>query len=116
ALRELAYPRLRETQAIARRAGQLPGIGIAVYAQITGTGPFEGADVRVGVDGRVTVSTGAVDIGQGLITALAQIVGDELGVPMQDIDVIAGDTARIPHGIGTYASRAAVMAGNAVSG
>ena len=112
----LDYPRLRQTQAVARRAGRRPGIGFAVYAQITGSGPFEGADVRVSSDGRVTLVTGAVDIGQGLATALAQIVGDELGVPMQKVIVSCGDTARIPHGVGTYASRAAVMAGNAAAG
>ena len=94
---------------------RLRGVGFAVYAQITGTGPFEGADVRVGSDGRITVATGAVDIGQGLTTALAQIVGDELQVPLDAVRVICGDTLRIPHGIGTYASRAAVMAGNAAS-
>ena len=115
ALRVLDYPRLKEKQAVLRRQGRLPGIGLAVYAQITGSGPFEGADVRVSSDGRVTLVTGAVDIGQGLATALAQIVGDELGVPMQDVIVSCGDTARIPHGVGTYASRAAVMAGNAAA-
>ena len=91
------------------------GVGLAVYAQITGTGPFEGADVRVADDGLVTVTTGAVDIGQGLVTALAQLVGDALGVDAKNVHVVAGDTARIPHGVGTYASRAAVMAGNATS-
>jgi carbon-monoxide dehydrogenase large subunit len=91
------------------------GVGLAVYAQITGTGPFEGADVRVAADGLVTVTTGAVDIGQGLVTALAQLVGDALGVDAKNVRVVAGDTARIAHGVGTYASRAAVMAGNAAS-
>jgi carbon-monoxide dehydrogenase large subunit len=94
---------------------KIRGIGLAVYAQITGTGPFEGADVRVSGDGRVTVTTGAVDIGQGLVTALAQLVSDALGVAFNQIQVVAGDTARIPHGVGTYASRAAVMAGNATA-
>jgi carbon-monoxide dehydrogenase large subunit len=56
-----------------------------------------------------------VDIGQGLTTALAQIVADELSVPLDRVSVLCGDTARIPHGVGTYASRAAVMAGNAAS-
>jgi aerobic carbon-monoxide dehydrogenase large subunit len=115
ALRVLDYAQLRKTQSAARAAGRLVGIGLAVYAQITGTGPFEGADVRVGTDGGLIVSTGAVSIGQGLATALAQVVGDELGVPVQQVQVVCGDTGRIPHGIGTYASRAAVMAGNAVA-
>jgi carbon-monoxide dehydrogenase large subunit len=86
-----------------------------VYAQITGTGAFEGADLRVSTDGRVTVNTGAVDIGQGLTTALAQVVADELGLSVERIQVTCGDTARIPHGVGTFASRGAVMAGNAVA-
>ena len=115
ALQVLDYAELRRTQATAREDGRLVGIGLAVYAQITGTGPFEGADVRVGSDGGLTVSTGAVSIGQGLATALAQVIGDELGVPIEQVQVVCGDTARIPHGIGTYASRAAVMAGNAVA-
>ena len=115
ALEMLDYPRLRQTQADGRRAGRLPGIGIAVYAQITGSGAFEGADVRVSSDGRVTVNTGAVDIGQGLSTALAQVVAEELGVALDQVQVMGGDTARISHGVGTFASRGAVMAGNAVS-
>jgi aerobic carbon-monoxide dehydrogenase large subunit len=116
AARVLEYTRLREVHARARQAGRLPGIGFAVYAQITGTGPFEGADVRVGGDGRISLSTGAVDMGQGLTTALAQIVADELDVPVESVSVLCGDTGRIPHGVGTYASRAAVMAGNAAAG
>jgi aerobic carbon-monoxide dehydrogenase large subunit len=116
AVRVLDYQRLREAHVQARQAGRLPGIGFAVYAQITGTGPFEGAEVRVNGDGRISVSTGAVDIGQGLTTALAQIVADELDVPVACVSVSCGDTARIPHGVGTYASRAAVMAGNAAAG
>jgi carbon-monoxide dehydrogenase large subunit len=115
ALEAIDYSGLRQTQVAARRAGRLMGIGLTVYAQITGTGPFEGADVRVSSDGLVTVTTGAVDIGQGLVTALAQVVGAELGIPIEQINVVSGDTARIPHGIGTYASRAAVMAGNAAA-
>jgi carbon-monoxide dehydrogenase large subunit len=112
ALRVVDYERLRSLQPAGKRC---TGVGLAVYAQITGTGPFEGADVRVGSDGRVTVVTGAVEIGQGLNTALAQIVGDTLGVSVDRIRVVAGDTARIPHGVGTFASRAAVMAGNAAA-
>jgi carbon-monoxide dehydrogenase large subunit len=112
ALRVVDYQRLRKTP---RDANRCTGVGLAAYAQITGTGPYEGADVRVGSDGRVTVVTGAVEIGQGLSTALAQVVGDTLGVNVDRIRVVAGDTARIPHGVGTFASRAAVMAGNAAA-
>jgi carbon-monoxide dehydrogenase large subunit len=113
ALELLDYTKLRSAQAEGRRDGRLMGIGLAMYAQITGTGPFEGADLRVSPGGQITLTTGAVDIGQGLKTALAQIVGAELGVAVDHVHVTCGDTARIPHGVGTYASRAAVMAGNA---
>jgi carbon-monoxide dehydrogenase large subunit len=115
ALQLVDYHRLKDEQARRRHDGRLRGVGLAVYAQITGTGPFEGADVRVGGDGRITVATGAVDIGQGLTTALAQIVADELELPIASVNVVCGDTLRIPHGVGTYASRAAVMAGNAAA-
>jgi carbon-monoxide dehydrogenase large subunit len=114
ALDVVDYTGVRRAQETGQ-AQRLTGIGLAVYAQITGTGPFEGADVRVGTDGRITVVTGAVEIGQGLSTALAQVVGDELQIDLDRIRVVAGDTARIPYGIGTYASRAAVMAGNAAA-
>jgi carbon-monoxide dehydrogenase large subunit len=115
ALQAIQYARLRDEQAAALGQGRCLGIGLAVYSQITGTGPFEGADVRVGPDGTVTLTTGAVGIGQGLATALAQVVGDALGVPVDWVRVVSGDTARIPHGVGTFASRAAVMAGNAAA-
>ena len=115
ALDALDYSGMRRLQAAARRSGRLPGIGLAVYAQITGTGAFEGADVRVSTDGRITVNTGAVDIGQGLTTTLAQLVAEELGVTTDRVQVLCGDTARISHGVGTFASRGAVMAGNAVA-
>ena len=112
ALRAIDYSQLRQLQSGGTRR---TGVGLAVYAQITGTGPFEGADVRVDTDGRVTVATGAVELGQGLSTAIAQVVGDTLGIGLDRVRVVAGDTARIPHGIGTFASRAAVMAGNAAA-
>ena len=71
--------------------------------------------MRVSTDGRITVNTGAVDIGQGLTTTLAQLVAEELGVTTDRVQVLCGDTARISHGVGTFASRGAVMAGNAVA-
>jgi carbon-monoxide dehydrogenase large subunit len=110
ALRRLDYPHCRKPS-----SGALRGAGLAVYAQITGTGPFEGADIRVRSDGGVTLTTGAVDMGQGLSTALAQIVAETLEIDVGLVRVVCGDTGRIPHGVGTYASRAAVMAGNAAA-
>jgi aerobic carbon-monoxide dehydrogenase large subunit len=112
ALDTIGYAHVRQQQAGGNRR---VGVGLAVYAQITGSGSFEGADVRVSSDGRITIVTGAVDLGQGITTALSQIVGDTLGVSLDRIRVLAGDTARISHGIGTFASRAAIMAGNAAA-
>ncbi len=81
----------------------------------TGRGPFEGATVRVQPDGSVVVVTGVAPQGQSHETTLAQICADRLGVPLEHITVITGDTEAIGLGIGTFASRSAVVAGNAVS-
>ncbi|HXQ51232.1 MAG TPA: xanthine dehydrogenase family protein molybdopterin-binding subunit [Stellaceae bacterium] len=99
----------------ARRAGEpLVGVGFALYVEGTGRGPFEGARVHVADGGRVLVATGAASQGQGHATVFAQIAADALGVPVADIEVIGGDTAALPWGIGTIGSRSAVTAGNAV--
>ncbi len=109
------YPSLREEQAQARAEGRCFGIGIANYVELTGRGPWEGSAVRVEPDGRVTVVTGAPSQGQGHETVLAQICADQLGAPLDRITVLGGDTALIANGIGTFASRVGVLAGNAVS-
>ena len=80
----------------------------------TGRGPFESATVRIDRSGKVSVFTGAVAIGQGLKTALAQICAEQLGVDPGAITVVAGDTAAISLGLGAFASRQTVMAGSAV--
>lgn len=108
------YAALRARQQEARKAGRHFGIGIANYVELTGRGPWEGSGVRVEPDGSVTVYTGAPSQGQGHETTLAQICADHLGVSLDRIRVLAGDTALIPHGIGTFASRVGVLAGNAV--
>jgi CO/xanthine dehydrogenase Mo-binding subunit len=108
------YAALRRRQEEARRAGRYFGVGIANYVELTGRGPWEGGGVRVEPDGRVTVYTGAPSQGQGHETTLAQICADYLGVSPEKITVLGGDTALIAHGIGTFASRAGVLAGNAV--
>jgi CO/xanthine dehydrogenase Mo-binding subunit len=107
------YAGFRAGQAEARRAGRHVGIGIAGYVELSGRGPWEGAGVRVDPEGRVTVFTGAPSQGQGHETTFAQVCADELGVPLETVSVVAGDTALIPHGIGTFASRVGVLAGNA---
>jgi len=105
---------LRARQRSTRSDGRLLGVGFAMYVEGTGMGPFEGAVVRVLPSGRVRVATGASSQGQGHRTAYAQIAADALGVPLDAIDVIGGDTAEIGFGIGTIASRSTVTAGNAV--
>ena len=79
------FPAFRE-QAAAE--GRHVGIGVACYVEGTGVGPYEGGHIRVETDGSVVVSTGLTSQGQGHQTAFAQIVADELGVPMSDIEVV----------------------------
>ncbi|MEQ3551028.1 aerobic carbon-monoxide dehydrogenase large subunit [Pseudonocardia nematodicida] len=94
--------------------GRTVGIGLACYVEGTGVGPYEGAHVRVDTTGKVQVATGLTTQGQSHRTAFAQIVADELGVPFDDVEVVTGDTRRMPYAVGTFASRAAVMSGSAV--
>ncbi len=103
----------RRAEADAR--GKRRGIGVACYVEGTGVGPYEGGHVRVETGGKVQVSTGLASSGQGHLTSFAQIVADELGVPFDDVVVVTGDTNRFPYAVGTFASRAAVMSGNAVA-
>ena len=90
------------------------GMGLACFVEKTGTGPFEGARAFLDRSGALVVATGAADVGQGLETCLAQIAGDALGVDYAQVTVRHGDTDLIPHGVGSFASRGTVMAGNAV--
>jgi CO/xanthine dehydrogenase Mo-binding subunit len=99
----------------ARAAGRKVGIGLAAYVEGTGVGPYEGAHVRVETTGDVVVATGLTTQGQGHETVFAQIAAQELGVPLERITVTTGDTRRFAYGVGTFASRAAVMSGNAVA-
>jgi carbon-monoxide dehydrogenase large subunit len=91
------------------------GVGYAFYTEGTGVGPFESAAVRVEPTGSVTVLTGASSQGQGHRTTLAQIAAETLGVAVQDVDVVEGDSAALALGFGTLASRTLVVAGNAVA-
>ena len=108
------YKALRAEQAEALKAGRLLGVGIASYVELTGRGPWEGGGVRVEPDGNVTVYTGAPSQGQGHETTFAQICADHLGISIERITVLGGDTSLIAHGIGTFASRVGVLTGNAV--
>jgi carbon-monoxide dehydrogenase large subunit len=113
-LREVGYDDFEAHREAARAEGRWLGLGFACYVEGTGIGPYEGAAVDVMIDGSVTVSTGLSSQGQGHETILAQIVSDDLGVPVEQIRVRTGDTRRFGWGVGTFASRTAVVAGNAV--
>jgi aerobic carbon-monoxide dehydrogenase large subunit len=115
ALESIGYASFREEQAAARRAGRHLGIGVACYVEGTGIGPYEGAKVQVQPNGKVSVATGIGTQGQGHFTVFAQIAADQLGVAVTDIDVVTGDTDQFYWGAGTFASRGAVVAGNAVN-
>jgi carbon-monoxide dehydrogenase large subunit len=103
-----------QRQQEARLSGRYLGIGLAHGLKGTGRGPFEMGLVRVSGTGRVSVLTGASAMGQGLATALAQICAAELGVAPEDISVVAGDSSVVPVGLGGFASRQTVTAGNSV--
>jgi len=113
---ELAgYGQLRDEQRAARARGQLMGIGLSAYVEICGFGPWESATVRVEAGGgQVTAYTGTSPHGQGSETAMAQIVADQLGVAVDDVVVLHGDTATTPTGMGTNGSRSAVVGGSAM--
>ncbi|HEX2706011.1 MAG TPA: aerobic carbon-monoxide dehydrogenase large subunit, partial [Candidatus Lustribacter sp.] len=99
----------------AEREGRRVGLGIGCYVEGTGVGPYEGGHVQIETSGRVNVATGLTTQGQGHQTSFAQIVADELGVRIEDVYVTTGDTRRMPYAVGTFASRAAVMSGNAIA-
>ncbi|MGY1438905.1 xanthine dehydrogenase family protein molybdopterin-binding subunit [Streptomyces reniochalinae] len=105
---------VRKRQSEAARSGdQRTGVGFAVYLEATGLGPFESARLTVRPNGQLRLAIGAPSQGQGHRTSMAQIAADAVGVPMESVDVLGGDTDAVPHGVGTIASRALVTAGNA---
>lgn len=122
----VAYGPLRAEQERGRREGRYLGVGFASYVELTGVGSAipvspgmaltigtEAATVRVDPTGTVTAIFGLACHGQGHETSLAQVVAEELGVPIESVRVIHGDTAASPYGTGTYASRSAVLGGGA---
>jgi len=98
-----------------RPAGDHIGMGLGMYVEGTGVGPYEGAHVQVLVGGKVIASTALPTQGQAHATVFAQLVADQLGVAPDDVTVTTGDTRRFQWGVGTFASRAAVVAGNAMA-
>lgn len=122
ALETVSYTSLRKQQAEARKQGKLMGIGISAYGEICGFGPspatpaggWESATVKMEPSGKVTVLTGCSPHGQGEETSFAQIAADELGVGIDDVIVLHGDTTLVQYGIGTFGSRNAAVGGPAV--
>src|SRR5205085_5907385 len=110
----LDYDNFPELQAEERQQGRYLGLGVGYYVEGTSIGPYEGASVRVESDGRLLVSTGVTSQGQAHATTFAQIVADQLGVQPRDVLLTEGDSQAFYWGVGTYASRAATVAGSAV--
>jgi aerobic carbon-monoxide dehydrogenase large subunit len=122
------YDGSRRKQREARTAGRWVGVGIACYAELTGIGSrisaapgmpintgTETATIRIDSSGTVSAAFGISSHGQGLETTLAQVIAQELGVRVEDVQVVHGDSAAVAHGTGTYASRSAVLAGGAAT-
>ncbi len=122
ALEMVGYEDLRAEQKKAREEGRYIGIGFSTYVEICAMGPsaalpaggWESGTVRLDFTGKTTVLTGVSPHGQGEETTFAQIVSDELGVPIEDVAVLHGDTAVVPNGIGTFGSRGISVGGTAV--
>ena len=121
------YQGLRKAQDRARKEGRLVGIGVSACVEASGPAPsavagslgsavgfWESAVVRVHPSGKVSVFTGSHAHGQGHETTFAQVVADELGIGYQDVEVVHGDTGRVPFGMGTYGSRSAAVGGSAL--
>ncbi|HEY3910555.1 MAG TPA: xanthine dehydrogenase family protein molybdopterin-binding subunit [Stellaceae bacterium] len=115
----------RRRQAMAR--GKLRGIGIATYIEACGIAPsavvgslgaraglYESAAVRVHPSGSVSILTGSHSHGQGHETTFSQLVADRLGIPIESVEIVHGDTAKIPYGMGTYGSRSLAVGGSAI--
>ena len=116
------YKARRAEQEAARAEGRLYGIGISTYGEICAFGPspatpaggWESASVNVEATGKVAVMTGISPHGQGEETSFAQLTADALGIPMDDIVVVHGDTAKVHYGIGTFGSRGISIGGSAL--
>jgi CO/xanthine dehydrogenase Mo-binding subunit len=116
AMELIGYQEFQEKiQPEARDEGRHLGMGIVSYVEGTGIGPYEGARVQIESSGKATVVTGVGTQGQGHYTSFAQIVADQIGVDVKNIDVVTGDTDQFHWGSGTFASRGAVVAGNAIN-
>src|SRR5437667_9563182 len=126
ALDKIGYADLRREQAEKRARGELMGIGISTFTEIVGAGPsdtfdilgikmFDSAEIRVHPTGSAIVRIGVQTQGQGHETTFAQILAEELGIAVENIEVEHGDTDTAPYGLGTYASRSTPTAGAAAA-
>jgi carbon-monoxide dehydrogenase large subunit len=127
ALEDVGYSSLRADQEAGRKAGRLLGIGLSSYVEVCGLAPsawmqkqgfggpcYESAQVRVLATGKIFAATGSSAHGQGHETTFAQIVADEFGVGMDDVEIVHGDTSGAPFGLGTYGSRSLAVGGTAL--
>ena len=114
-LDHIRYDAIQEKLEARRRAGEWVGAGLGYFVEKSGLGPFEDARIEMTADGRLEIITGVASVGQGVETILGQICVDILGMALEQITVIHGQTDRIERGMGAFASRATVMAGSAVS-
>jgi carbon-monoxide dehydrogenase large subunit len=121
------YKKFRTEQEAARKAGRLLGVGFSTYIEAcsiapskvvgalgAGAGLYESGKVRVHPTGMVTVYTGSHAHGQGHETTFAQLVADELQIPIEQVEIVHGDTGSVPFGMGTYGSRSASVGGTAI--
>src|SRR5258708_27433656 len=122
ALKIFDYRAFRKEQEQARKQGKYLGVGFSTYVEACGLAPsqvagalgaqaglYESATVRVHPTGKVTVFTGSHSHGQGHETTFAQVAADELQVPMEDVEIVHGDTGQVPFGMGSYGSRSAAV-------
>jgi carbon-monoxide dehydrogenase large subunit len=113
-LDKIDYVNFKSRQLQARREGRFIGLGFAHGVKGTGRGPFESGTVKIAPSGKISVFTGALAMGQGLKTALAQICAQQFGVSPSEVEVISGDTNFVSMGLGGFASRQTVTAGSSV--
>lgn len=113
-LARIDYPELKASLARRRLAGESVGFGIAFFVEKSGLGPRDLVTMSVQADGTIEIVTGAASVGQGIETAMAQICSETIGVPIERITVVHGQTDRISIGFGAFASRVTVMTGSAV--
>jgi carbon-monoxide dehydrogenase large subunit/6-hydroxypseudooxynicotine dehydrogenase subunit gamma len=112
-LERIGWSKLNAELAQRRHAGEIAGVGLAMFVEKSGLGPSDGVKVTVDASGDVEVVTGGASLGQGFETVMAQICAETLGVDYRRITVVHGQTNRIAHGIGAHATRATVMTGSA---